>query len=114
MDTKLLLMAVLGISILLLGCTGSQPSASSDGNGRLVLGSDKITSGEQPPSSNGSGQGRENGLAACTAISEQQARFSCIAQWCGSEARDYKQCYNLANGDDQLGCLSKCNPNPNR
>ena len=56
---------------------------------------------------------KENGLAACVAISEQQERLSCIAVWCGSESRDYNKCYGLANNDDKLGCLNKCNPNSN-
>ena len=94
------------------GNVGAGLGIASDAN--LSIGIGGIFIGKQSPPSNGSWQGNATDLAACTAISDQQARFSCIAQWCGSEARDYKQCYNLANGDDQLGCLSKCNPNPNR
>jgi hypothetical protein len=38
--------------------------------------------------------------------------FKCITQWCASEARDFNQCEQLT-GDNRLGCLNKCNPNPN-
>lgn len=54
-----------------------------------------------------------NDVAACTALVAQADRNICIAQWCGSEMRDYTQCDRLSNYDDNLGCLSKCNPNPN-
>jgi len=53
------------------------------------------------------------GLAACTAISDQQERLSCIAMWCGSENRNYSKCYDLTDDNDRLGCLNKCNPNSN-
>lgn len=52
-------------------------------------------------------------VTICTSLGEQNGRFICIAQWCGSAARDYRQCDRLTNYDDNLGCLSKCNPNPN-
>jgi hypothetical protein len=80
----------------------------------LDTGGIPVQSQGQPNSRDASVQGREGDLSACTAISEQQGRFSCIAQWCGSEARDYQKCYNLTDENDRLGCLNKCNPNPNR
>jgi len=54
-----------------------------------------------------------NDVTICTTLQTQDDRYICIAQWCGSEMRDYLQCDNLAGEDDRLGCLSKCNPNPN-
>lgn len=81
---------------------------------RLSVGTGGIFVEEQSAPGNGSGQGIETDLAGCAAISDQQERFSCIAQWCGSEARDYYKCYDLADDNDRLGCLNKCNPNPNR
>lgn len=61
----------------------------------------------------GVGQTAGTDVTACTAISDSSARLSCIAMWCGSENRDYKKCYNLADENDRLGCLNKCNPNQN-
>lgn len=79
----------------------------------VVLGSGGISTEGQPPSKSGTAQAGETDVAACTAISDQQERLSCIAQWCGSEARDYNKCYDLTDENDRLGCLNKCNPNSN-
>ncbi|HQT44706.1 MAG TPA: hypothetical protein PLO51_01905, partial [Candidatus Micrarchaeota archaeon] len=78
-----------------------------DSNLNLTIGTGGISIDEHV-SGNGSAQG--NDLAACAAISDQQARFSCIANWCGSAARDYQKCYNLTDVNDRLGCLGKCSP----
>ena len=52
-------------------------------------------------------------VSLCTSLLDaKDDRFKCITQWCASGARDFKQCEKLS-GDDRLGCLNKCNPNPN-
>lgn len=50
-------------------------------------------------------------VALCTTLDDLEARNTCITSWCLSGARDYNSCYRIANNDDQLLCLSKCNPN---
>ena len=50
-------------------------------------------------------------VAVCTTLDDLVARNTCITTWCGSAARDFNSCYRIANNDDQLLCLSKCNPN---
>ena len=50
-------------------------------------------------------------VAVCTALDTLESRNTCITTWCGSASRDYKSCYRIADLDDQLLCLSKCNPN---
>ncbi len=52
-------------------------------------------------------------VGLCTRLTDQNSRYICITAWCGSEARDYKQCSRLTNYDDNLACLNKCNPNSN-
>ena len=52
-------------------------------------------------------------VKVCTGLAARQDRFDCIAQWCGSAARDFTQCSSLTDYDDRLGCLNKCNPNSN-
>lgn len=119
--------------------TGQQTAQGNNGNAAVAPNSNPAFVPEQPASDNASGQanagnasgngqsqgkiydvaGNESGqgisntLAACVAISDQPQRLSCIAQWCGSAARDFNQCYNLTDENDRLGCLNKCNPNPN-
>ena len=83
-----------------------------DSNLNLSIGSGGISVDGQS-SVSGQAQGKVTDLAACTAIADQQGRFACIAQWCGSGARDYTKCATLADLNDRLGCMSKCNPNPN-
>ena len=50
-------------------------------------------------------------VAVCTTLADHEALNTCITTWCGSAVRDYNSCYRIANYDDQLLCLSKCNPN---
>lgn len=52
-------------------------------------------------------------VSICTSLPTKQDRFDCIARWCGSSARDFKQCESMKDPDDRLGCLNKCNPNSN-
>ncbi|MFH0927129.1 MAG: hypothetical protein V1822_00965 [Candidatus Micrarchaeota archaeon] len=52
-------------------------------------------------------------VSVCTRLSLSDDVFSCIAQWCLSAQRDFTQCEKLSDIDLRLGCLSKCNPNPN-
>ncbi|MFA6213736.1 MAG: DUF4382 domain-containing protein [Candidatus Micrarchaeia archaeon] len=84
-----------------------------NGNAVVVLGTGKGSVEGQPPFGNGLNNIWATDVTACTAISDQQERLSCIAQWCGSEDRDYQKCYDLTDEDDRLGCLNKCNPNSN-
>ncbi len=49
-------------------------------------------------------------VAVCTALGTMESRNTCIATWCGSAVRDYNSCYRIADYDDRLLCLSKCNP----
>ncbi|MCL6089236.1 MAG: hypothetical protein M1530_03705, partial [Candidatus Marsarchaeota archaeon] len=55
----------------------------------------------------------QKNVVFCTQLVVQDARYQCLTRWCYSAARDYKQCDKLANNDDRLGCLNKCNPNFN-
>lgn len=50
-------------------------------------------------------------VAVCTTLDNQEARNTCITSWCLSGARDYNSCYRIADKNDQLLCMSKCNPN---
>ncbi len=50
-------------------------------------------------------------VAVCTTLDNLEARNTCITSWCLSGARDYNTCYRIADKNDQLLCLSKCNPN---
>jgi len=91
----------------------SNPGATANGNTVVVPVGGVISIGEQLPSGNGPGQEIGIDVTACTVLSNQEERLSCIAQWCGSENRDYTKCYTLVDNDDKLGCLNKCNPNSN-
>ena len=53
-------------------------------------------------------------VAVCTTLDTLEERNTCITTWCASGARDFNSCYRIANNDDQLLCLSKCNPNQNK
>jgi len=85
----------------------------SQGSGQASPGNVTGQGSNTAPSGNGTGQAAGADVTACTAISDSQARLSCIAMWCGSENRDYTKCYGLADENDRLGCLNKCNPNQN-
>ncbi|HQT44707.1 MAG TPA: hypothetical protein PLO51_01910 [Candidatus Micrarchaeota archaeon] len=118
-NAKILLIAAAVASMLLFGCaqTGNQYQGNSQQAPYAAVNGSGYTAGTgapslgQSPSASGPGQG--NDVTACASISSQQDRFACIANWCNSAARDYNKCYNLADENDRLGCLSKCNPNPN-
>jgi len=100
-------------SILVRGSSETSGNgAVANGNSIVVPIGGVISTGGQMPG-NGAGGAIVADVTACASISEEQARLSCIAQWCGSENRDYNRCYSLANDDDKLGCLNKCNPNSN-
>ena len=49
----------------------------------------------------------------CTSLSDHEALDTCITTWCAA-VRNYTSCYGIANNDDQLMCLSRCNPNRNQ
>ena len=52
-------------------------------------------------------------VAVCTTLNSSEERNTCIATWCGSAAKNFNTCSKIANYDDRLLCLSRCNPNQN-
>jgi hypothetical protein len=107
-----------GVSIVVLGPVAilnerQSQHSNGQGNGGSMSGNGQTQGNIYDVAGNESGPGIADTLTACTAISDSQQRLSCIAQWCTSSNRDYNQCYNLTDMGDQLGCLSKCNPNSN-
>ena len=49
----------------------------------------------------------------CTTLADHDALNTCITTWCAA-VRDFNSCYGIANKDDQLMCLSRCNTNRNQ
>lgn len=101
--------------LALFGCAGygQQPSGSVQQAGSGANGACAGMSGNALVDCTYLRAVSEKDVTACTALAAQEQRYSCIARWCGSEARDYSQCDRLPDSDDRLGCLNKCNPNPN-
>ena len=52
-------------------------------------------------------------VSICTTLADHEALNTCITTWCAA-IRNYTSCYGIANKDDQLMCLSRCNPNRNQ
>lgn len=126
---RLELFALLGAVFVLLfaaGCTGSgniglQPQASVNNTYPAPVTSTQMKAFVEPYCSGKTGAELNNctytqafnakDVAVCTTLDALETRNTCITTWCGSAARDYKSCYRIADYDDQLLCLSKCNPN---
>lgn len=52
-------------------------------------------------------------VSICTELADQEALNTCITTWCAA-LRDFNSCYRIADNDDRLMCLSRCNPNRNQ
>lgn len=125
------LVALLLVMLLVAGCTQSSappysPSASAAPGTAAPLsspssetvatsGTDSCAgqTGDALTQCEGKAAVAQKDVTLCTRLADQNGRFICITAWCGSQARDYKQCGKLSDYNDNLACLNKCNPNSN-